>query len=182
MSYKLVFKTVTATAIALTLGLTACSAPSTEETTTPESETTEQTAETEAPEDADKADEKADEKAETEMDADKTAMEVDQTDPTKVVQAVFDAAKEENFKGLAELCVPTEESDEDIQKICNLAADDADKGEFVESFADGKITGDAVISEDGQEATVPIAFGPSGEKTEEMKLVNRDDKWYLSSF
>jgi|GEM_PF-5769366 len=194
MSYKAFFNTTAAAAIAIALGMTACSTPSTEDPTAAESpkEATEQpAAETETPAPAKADGEKADEKATTETDGEKAdgekadekaTTEVDMTEPAKVVQVVFDAAKSEDFESLKELCDPTGENDEDTQRICKLSTEDKDKGEFVESFAEGKVTGDAVISEDGTEATVPVAFGPSGENAEEVKLVNRDGKWYLFSF
>jgi len=100
------------------------------------------------------------------------------TTPESVVQAVFDAAKSGDFSKLGGLCDPRGENDGDTRKICELEKDM--ESEFVEYFKEGKVAGDAVIN--GDQAEVPILFGPEGGEEETMKVVQRDGKWYLMSF
>lgn len=105
---------------------------------------------------------------------------VDFTDPVKVVQAIFDAAKNENFAVLASLCDPKGENDGDTRRICSVATDSKISDEFVLWFSKGKVTGKALIEDD--RARVPFVFGPDGKKKEEMNLIKRDGRWYLYSF
>jgi hypothetical protein len=114
----------------------------------------------------------------TEAETPAEAAGVDQSKPENVVQAIFDAAKNQSYGNLKNLCDPKGESDTDSKMICELADDK--KEEFISYFSKGKITGPAVIN--GENAEVPILFGPDGAKQETMKLINRDGKWYLLSF
>ncbi len=102
--------------------------------------------------------------------------------PEGVVNAVFTAARTTDFASLANLCDPTGENDKDTRLVCELATDSEFRDRFVEYFSQGKITGDAQISDDGNSAEVPVLLGPDGDKEELMKLIKRDGKWYLSSF
>ena len=102
--------------------------------------------------------------------------------PESVVQAVFDAATSGDFGSLGDLCDPVGENDDDTQMICDTATDGANRDEFVQYFASGKVNGVATISPDGTEATVPLLFGPGGDDEETMTLINRDGQWYLYSF
>lgn len=106
--------------------------------------------------------------------------EVDFTDPTSVLQAVFTAAQTENFAVLSGLCDPLGESDDDTAMICAITDDHPDKDMFIEYFATGKVNGDAVIN--GDRAEVPFLFGPDGDREETMGFVQRDGQWYLSDF
>ncbi len=107
---------------------------------------------------------------------------VDMSDPVKVVEAIFEAARTNNAKLLGGLCDPTGENDGDTKRLCKIASDTGGEGmaELVKYFAKGKVTGKAVIT--GDRAVVPFLFGPDGKKKEEMNLIKRDGKWYLSSF
>ncbi len=105
---------------------------------------------------------------------------VDFTDPVKVVQAIFKAARTKDVKILATLCDPRGENDGDTRRLCEVAKDSKGLAEFVKWFASGKVTGKAVIK--GEKAIVPFVFGPDGKRKEEMHLVLRNGKWYLSSF
>ena len=110
---------------------------------------------------------------------DTAAEGVDQSKPEAVLQAVFDAAKTQNFDMLKGLCDPKGESDGDTKRICELS--DKDKEQFVQFFATGKIVGEATI--EGDNAEVKFTFGPEGQtKDETMKMIKRDGKWYLKSF
>jgi hypothetical protein len=102
--------------------------------------------------------------------------------PEIVVQAIFDAAKSGDFTSLKDLCDPQGENDSDTQMICDLAADETNREEFVQVFAAGKLSGDAKISPDGTQAEVPFLFGPDGDSEETMELINRDGQWYLFNF
>jgi tetratricopeptide (TPR) repeat protein len=104
------------------------------------------------------------------------------TSPESVVQAVFDAATSGDFASLQALCDPLGENDGDTQMICDLATDEANRDEFVQYFAAGKINGDAMTSPDGEKAEVPFLFGPDGTSDETMELINRDGQWYLFGF
>jgi hypothetical protein len=104
------------------------------------------------------------------------------TSPESIVQAVFDAAKSSDFASLEDLCDPLGENDEDTQMICDIAADDTNREEFVQVFAAGKVNDTAEFSPDGTEAAVPFLLGPDGDSEETMKLINRDGQWYLLSF
>lgn len=105
---------------------------------------------------------------------------VDQSDPVKVVQAVFDAAQTQNFAALSALCDPQGGNDKDTATICAMTAGHTDKESFVTYFAKGKINGEVAIS--GDRAQVPFLFGPNGDQQETMSLIQRDGKWYLLEF
>jgi hypothetical protein len=112
--------------------------------------------------------------------------------PENAVQAIFDAAKNQDFGLLTTLCDPLKENDGDTDCLCALSEDyvphkcasdshnRVTKAEFTKYFQMGKINGEVEIA--GDEASVPIVFGPDGTQTETMNLVQRDGKWYLSSF
>jgi len=106
------------------------------------------------------------------------SLEIDQSTPEKVVEAVFQAAKSGDISHLKGLCDPEGENDGDTKRICELT--EADAAEFFEYFKNGKVNGKAEI--DGEMAAVPILFGPEGKTQETMNVVKRGDKWYLYSF
>ena len=107
--------------------------------------------------------------------------EGDQTDPKWVVNQVFEAANSNDYSLLSSLCDPSGEGDRDTKRICAVGDEsDKSKEEFNTYFKLGKVIGEPTIS--GDEAKVVIKFGPTGTKDETMNLVNRDGKWYLSSF
>jgi hypothetical protein len=106
----------------------------------------------------------------------------DLSTPEGVVQAIFDAAQSGDFSALGDLCDPQGESDGDAQIICDAATDEASQEEVARFFAKGKITGDAEISGDGNQALVPFLFGPDGDVEETMVLIKRDGQWYLLGF
>lgn len=110
----------------------------------------------------------------------KESYQVDHSDPAKVLQAVFDVAGGAEASVLGQLCDPMGQNDQDTRRICDLAGGFAPDDEFVLYFRNGKLNGDAMI--DGKVAMVPFLFGPDGDREESMKMVQRDDKWYLSAF
>lgn len=106
---------------------------------------------------------------------------MDFTKPESVLGAVFQAASSGRYEALAGLCDPKKENDGDTQRICDVGKAEASaQEEFAQWFKTGKITGEATIS--GDSAEVPFSFGPDGSKTETMRLVQRDGKWYLAGF
>ncbi len=113
-----------------------------------------------------------------------------QSDPQRVLEEVFKAAKSGDFSNLHKLCPPDKSNDGDTQRfICDVATSSAQtKKEFIAYFKDAYITGDVVRSKSlagGEIAEIPFWFNhPSGGNrcNETMKLIKIDDKWYLLSF
>jgi hypothetical protein len=104
-----------------------------------------------------------------------------QSDPKKVVEMIFTAAKTGNFNPLMNICDPLGEGDSDTRSLCKIAnAGPEGQEEFKEYFKFGQVIGNAVI--DGNRAVVQFKFGPQGNRDETMNLVNRNGLWYLSSF
>lgn len=126
--------------------------------------------------------------------------QVDFTNPESVVNAIFDAAREQDFTILSLLCDPEGEGDGDVKQICSVTGlaeevqkNPADKNlkrdleDFVSVFKKGKITGETTYKtfKDIEYASVPFCFDhPGGDdrSNETMELVKRMDKWYLYSF
>ncbi|MEM9217110.1 MAG: hypothetical protein AAGD25_22540 [Cyanobacteria bacterium P01_F01_bin.150] len=102
--------------------------------------------------------------------------------PEGVVKTIFEVAKTQDFSQLQSLCDPQGENDDDTQRICDLATDEESQASFVQYFEKGEVSDAVQISEDGTQASVPFVFGPDGDQTETMELINRDGNWYLSSF
>ncbi|MCP5048007.1 MAG: hypothetical protein GY940_12595 [bacterium] len=105
---------------------------------------------------------------------------VDHSDPVKIVQAVFEAARNKDMSILPSLCDPKGEHDQDTRRLCEVANHEGGLEMFTKWFGKGKVNGKATI--EGDNAKVPFLFGPEGKRKEEMNLVKRDGKWYLSSF
>lgn len=103
-----------------------------------------------------------------------------QSDPVKVVEAVFEAARTGDLSVLPGLCDPAGKNDGDTKAICLISTlSKEEQGEFIKYFEKGKVIGEPEIS--GDNAKVKIVFGPRGNKNEEFNLVRIDGKWYLSS-
>ena len=101
--------------------------------------------------------------------------------PKWVVEQIFIAAKTRNFHLLDNLCDPQGQGDGETRDLCSLSSHgnpDHEDG-FVTNFEFGRVSGEAEIS--GNQAIVPIKFGPNGDKAETFRLVKRGDRWYLSS-
>ncbi|MCP5098787.1 MAG: hypothetical protein GY943_24820, partial [Chloroflexi bacterium] len=106
--------------------------------------------------------------------------QVDFTNPTAVVQALFDAAAAADFTILPTLCDPLDENDGDTADICAITEEHELRDPFIEFFANGMILGEPEI--DGNFAEVNFSFGPNNSETETMTLILRDGFWYLYSF
>jgi hypothetical protein len=91
---------------------------------------------------------------------------------------VFAAARTQQYAPLAALCAPN--ADGDTQRICSVPADAGAAAEFQRYFATGRVTGPAVVT--GTDATVPFSFGPSGNDTETMQLVQISGAWFMREF
>jgi hypothetical protein len=106
---------------------------------------------------------------------------LDQTDPAQVVAAIFEVASGRAApEVLAQLCDPAAQNDNDTRRICDNAAGFDPEGEFGMFFKAGKLSGPAQV--EGDFALVPFLFGPKGDEAENMELVRRNGKWYLSQF
>lgn len=112
---------------------------------------------------------------------DRQAAPLDQSDPVKVLEAVFSAAATGDTSQLPTLCHDRVESDGDVRSVCAMTREDKDFGEFAAVFAGAKVKGPARI--EGDKAAVDFDFGPNGpQRSEEMNLRKHMGKWYLSSF
>ncbi len=120
--------------------------------------------------------------ASTETDATSSGPKgLDQTDPAQVVATIFEVASGRSApQVLAQLCDPLAQNDNDTRRICDNATGFDPEGEFGMFFKTGKLNGPPQI--EGDVALVPFLFGPTGDEAENMELVRRDGKWYLSQF
>lgn len=101
-----------------------------------------------------------------------------QADPRSVAEAIFDAAKDGKYDGLAAL-VDTD-ADKDSKMIADVATNKELEKMFKEYFSTGKVVGEPTIT--GDNAEVKILFGPDGTKEETFNMVRKNGKWYLNSF
>ena len=112
---------------------------------------------------------------------------LNQSDPVKVTELIFAAARARDVSTLRGLCDPLGKNDGDTRRICTLD-EEKSRGEpgqkrfkeFVLWFEKGRISGKATIH--GDSAAVPFLFGPDGKKPETMNLIRRNGRWYLFSF
>ena len=105
----------------------------------------------------------------------------DRTDPVWVVNQIFEAAKNQQYDVLNDLCDPMGENDKDTEMICTIANAPEDiRQSFIDHFSSGRVVGEAKI--EGNTAKVNFKFGKNSDKDETMNLIKRDGEWYLSSF
>lgn len=104
-----------------------------------------------------------------------------QKSPENVMIHIFESAKKGDFSNFRYLCDPYGENDSDVNQICyaELLSDER-KGELKREFENGRIIGKPKI--DSDRAEVEFAFGPSSNKLEKMKMINRNGLWYLGAF
>jgi ribosomal protein S10 len=100
---------------------------------------------------------------------------VNQEKPSKVVEAIFKAAKEKEFSLLEDLCDPKHENDKATHNICNLH--EKHREQFIRKFSKAEISGEIEIED--KVAVVPVKLNPDSEDEYEIRLVKRDKKWYL---
>lgn len=105
---------------------------------------------------------------------------LDLTKAENVLNEVFIAARTNNFSNLDKLCDPLGKGDNDTKMICSLAKEKNDKNikEFIKAFKNAEIKGNTLYK--NGYALVPFLFYNG--KQEKMKLVKRNNKWYLFSF
>jgi hypothetical protein len=96
--------------------------------------------------------------------------------PRALAMSIFAIAKHGNLDALAGVADPPG-ADGDAKSVATVAtAPAAQQAEFKSAFATGKVTGEKV---EGDKASVDITFGPEGKKTETLKMVLREKRWYL---
>ena len=105
---------------------------------------------------------------------------VDFSNPKRVLDSVFHAARSGNSDHLASLCDPLGSANQHAQRICNAHQDSPDWSSVVAHFASGKITSEPRIT--GDTAMVNFVFGEKGADSETMELVRRDGRWHLLAF
>lgn len=111
-------------------------------------------------------------------------------EPESVLNAVFYAARTQDFAILSVLCDPKGEGDGDTKKLCSVGQPSSDskfKMMFVKAFSHAKITGKAEYIKGSGMAGAKIPFDfvdPENGKTihETMDLVQHYGNWYLSSY
>jgi hypothetical protein len=104
-----------------------------------------------------------------------------QKEPKKLVKYVFKAMKNENYQKLRHLCDPYMENDSDVNGICLVNILPKDKiSRIRDNFKNGRIIGEPKIEQN--KANLEIAIGPESKRLEKLKLVKRNDFWYLLSF
>jgi hypothetical protein len=110
--------------------------------------------------------------------ATKTAA-VDQSSPKALAESIFAAARSGDFaplKGIA-----SADADKDAKNVAGVADAPAEQqASFQKHFAPGKVVGDATI--EGDQASVPIKFGPDATRDETFAMVKANGVWYLQSF
>ena len=121
--------------------------------------------------------------------AQRTPFKLDQKNPKSVVTALFHAAQTNNYIILGDICDPLDQGDGETKSICALAhSDDPEnkisRNEFTKLFIKGQVSGTIIYGNSNgyRTANVPIRFGTDSNTEKNMKLVERDGKWYLYSF
>ena len=101
-----------------------------------------------------------------------------QTSPSGTVEHFFVSARSGDFSKLRHLLDPYGEYEKEMLGMCmiEMLPDNAQQ-EWVNNFENGRVIGNPVIQDD--HAEVEIAYGPSSNKLEKIKLVQRLDKWYV---
>ncbi|WP_319229445.1 DUF4878 domain-containing protein [Draconibacterium orientale] len=104
-----------------------------------------------------------------------------QNTPEGTIEQIFQAAKTEDYSKMRYLLDPYGEYDNDAFSICmiEMLPSESQK-EMAEQFKNGRIMNN--ISTNDSTAIIEIAFGPSSNKLEQMHLVKRLNKWYISNF
>lgn len=105
---------------------------------------------------------------------------VDFTNPKRVLDSVFYAARSGQSAHLASLCDPGGTANKHALRVCNEVNTSSDWPSFVEHFASGKVTSEPRIT--GDTAMVNFVFGQGGSESETMELVRRDGRWFLVAF
>lgn len=112
----------------------------------------------------------------TEASTSEASIDVNST-PEKVIETIYNAAKNNDFSQLGMLCNESVKADGDSRGICELQSGSKEANVFVQYFQTLKLDGSPEIN--GDMAKVNVFLG-DGKETLSMKKV--DGKWYLESF
>jgi hypothetical protein len=106
---------------------------------------------------------------------------LDASTPKALAESIFAIAKSGELALLATIADP-QDSDGDSKEVAAIAKAPAVKqAGFRAAFGPGKVSGEVKV--EGDQAEVPILFGPEGkQKPETFKMVKRGGTWYLQSF
>lgn len=103
-----------------------------------------------------------------------------QDTPEGVIKYLFSSAKSRDFNKLRYLCDPYGEGNKNSRKISFVNIYPLEmQNKFVSSFENGRIMGEPKL--DDEFATFEVAVGVQSDQLEQIKLVKRLDKWYISS-
>ncbi len=105
------------------------------------------------------------------------AATVDQSKPENVVNAIFEAGKNDDPSNLASLCDESVSKDGDVKMICAFKKGDDKWEKGKGDMVTGKIVSTKV---DGDSAKVEITFGKDGTKKETVELKKVGEKWFLA--
>ncbi|KGK30522.1 DUF4878 domain-containing protein [Cellulophaga sp. E6(2014)] len=104
-----------------------------------------------------------------------------QKNPESVMEYIFKSAKKGDFSNFRNLCDPYGENDSDVNQICYAEMMmENQQAKLKKEFQNGRVIGKALIN--GDKAEVEFAFGASANRLEKMKMIKRNDLWYLSGF
>ena len=93
---------------------------------------------------------------------------------------IFESAKKGDFSNFRYLCDPYGENDRSIDKICSIELlSTIKKEQFANALKNGRIIGESKVTKDKVE--IEFAAGPNSDKLEKIKLIKRNNLWYLYS-
>jgi hypothetical protein len=105
---------------------------------------------------------------------------LDASSPKALAESIFAIAKSGDLAQLAGVADPVD-ADGDSKNVANVATAPAARQEdFRKHFGTGKVSGEVKLA--GDQASVPILFGPDGTRAETLEMVKRGDRWHLRSF
>lgn len=106
-----------------------------------------------------------------------------QSTPEGTIEYLFYSAKNSDFSKVRHLLDPYGEYDNDALGIC-LVTILPKQGleEWHNMFANARIMGKPILSNNEDEAEIEIATGPSSNKLEKIILIKRMDRWYIKGF
>lgn len=105
---------------------------------------------------------------------------LDASSPKALAESIFAIAKDGDLALLAPVADP-QGADGDAKDVAGVAKAAPEKqAEFRAFFRDGKVHGE--VKTEGDQAAVPILFGPGATREETLNMVRRDGRWYLQSF
>jgi hypothetical protein len=104
-----------------------------------------------------------------------------QSEPQSVLNELFTAAKTRDFRMMLFLADPYDENDSDVDRIgYSEALSPKQRMSIISMFENAKIIGEPRILENTAE--IDFLYGRNADKKETMKLIRRNESWYLLSF